>query len=50
MPTLPQPGLEHDPGVRRRLIGRHDDTAGVLASVLEPGRVAQGDAVVLEPA
>jgi uncharacterized protein YcbX len=50
MPTLPQPDVEHDPGVRRRLIGRHDDTAGVLAAVLEPGRVAAGDAVVLEPA
>jgi uncharacterized protein YcbX len=50
MPTLPQPDLEHDPGVRRRLIGRHDDTAGVLAAVLEPGWIAEGDAVVLEPA
>jgi hypothetical protein len=49
MPTLPQPDLAHDPGVRRRLIGRHDDTAGVLAAVLEPGRIAEGDAVVLEP-
>jgi uncharacterized protein YcbX len=47
MPSLAQRGLPPDPDVRRRLLARTGDHAGVLARVLEPGTVAQGDAVRL---
>ena len=44
MPTLPQAGgVEHDPDVRRRLLDRNDDNAGVLCDIAAPGTVALGD-------
>jgi uncharacterized protein YcbX len=48
MPTLPQAGaLHHDPGIRRRLLERNEDVAGVLASVVTPGAIRVGDDLVL---
>ena len=48
MTTLPQPDLAHDPGVLRTIVRDSEQNVGVYASVVEPGRVAEGDAVVLE--
>jgi uncharacterized protein YcbX len=45
MPSLAQRELPPDPGVRRRLLARTGDHAGVLARVRRPGAIAEGDAV-----
>ena len=45
MPSLAQRGLPPDPDVRRRLLARTGDHAGVLARVIDPGRISRGDAV-----
>jgi uncharacterized protein len=45
MPSLAQRELPPDPDVRRRLLARTGDHAGVLARVREPGRISRGDAV-----
>jgi MOSC domain-containing protein YiiM len=45
MPSLAQRGLPPDPDVLRRLLARSGDHAGVLARVVEPGRIRRGDAV-----
>jgi uncharacterized protein len=47
MPSLAQRELPPDPDVRRRLLARTGDHAGVLARVVEPGTISQGDAVSL---
>jgi uncharacterized protein YcbX len=45
MPSLAQRELPPDPGVRRRLLARTGDHAGVLARVLEPATIVPGDAL-----
>ena len=47
MPSLAQRELPPDPGVRRRLLARTGDHAGVLARVLELATPAPGDAASL---
>jgi uncharacterized protein len=47
MPSLAQRELPPDPDVRRRLLARTGDHAGVLARVLAPGRISRGDPVSL---
>ncbi len=45
--THPQPGLPHDPSILRTAWENHQAYVGVFASVVVPGRVRLGDAVVL---
>jgi hypothetical protein len=50
MTTLPQQDLPKDPGVLRTIVRDSGQNVGVYATAVTPGRVAVGDAVVLEPA
>jgi uncharacterized protein len=45
VPTRPQPGLDLDRGLTRRLVDRTDRFLGVYADVSEPGSLRVGDAV-----
>lgn len=47
VPTRPQPGLELDRGLTRRLADRTDRFLGVYADVTAPGLVSVGDAVAV---
>lgn len=48
MTTLPQPGIEKDPGVLRTIVRDAAQCLGLYATVVTPGRVAVGDAVEVE--
>ena len=48
MTTLPQGDLPKDPSVLRTIVQHNQGNVGVLATVLQGGRIARGDAVVLE--
>lgn len=50
VPTRPQPGLELDRGLTRRLAERTDRFLGVYADVTRPGLLRVGDAVSVQPA
>ena len=47
MVTLPQPGLEKDPGVLRAVVRDAGQNLGLYAAVSAAGKIAVGDAVVL---
>jgi uncharacterized protein YcbX len=40
---------DRDPAILRTLAGQREACIGVYGSTVEPGRVAVGDAVVIEP-
>jgi uncharacterized protein YcbX len=48
MTTLPQGDLTKDPNVLRTIVQHNQGNAGVLAAVVQGGRVKRGDAVFLE--
>ncbi|WP_029116190.1 MOSC domain-containing protein [Mycobacterium sp. URHB0044] len=50
VPTRPQPGVELDRGLTRRLAERTDRFLGVYADVTRPGVVRVGDVVSVRPA
>jgi hypothetical protein len=50
VPTRPQPGLELERGLTRRLVDRTDRFLGVYADVTRPGLLRVGDVVSVEPA
>ena len=50
VPTRPQPGLDLDRGLTRRLLERTDRFLGVYADVSTAGVVRVGDAVSVQPA
>ena len=45
MTTLPQGDLPKDPNVLRTIVQHNQGNVGVLATVLQGGRVTRGDAV-----
>jgi hypothetical protein len=47
MVTLPQPGLDKDPGVLRTVVRDAAQNLGLYAAVSAAGRIAVGDPVVL---
>lgn len=48
--TMDPAGGARDPAILRELASRREGCAGVYGTTVAPGRVAVGDAVVLEPA
>jgi uncharacterized protein len=48
MTTLPQGDLTKDPNVLRTIVQHNQGNVGVLAAVVQGGRVKRGDAVFLE--
>lgn len=50
IPTRPQPGIELDTSLTRRLAERTDRFLGIYADVASPGTVRVGDAVSARPA
>jgi MOSC domain-containing protein YiiM len=50
VPTRPQPGLDLDRGLTRRLAERTDRFLGVYADVTRPGVLRVGDVVTVRPA
>jgi uncharacterized protein YcbX len=50
VPTRPQPGVDLDRGLTRRLAERTDRFLGVYADVTRPGVVRVGDVVSVQPA
>ena len=48
MTTLAQGDLPKDPNVLRTIVQHNEGNAGVLATVVQGGRIKQGDAVNLE--
>lgn len=49
MPSHSQPGLDRDPGVTRTIAAHSRRCLGVYATVVAPGRIAQGDLLRLDP-
>ena len=50
MPTHSQPGLDRDPAITRTIAAHARRCLGVYGDVAAPGRIAEGDRLVLEPA
>jgi len=50
MPTHSQPGLDRDPAITRTIAAHARRCLGVYGDVVESGRIAEGDGVVLQPA
>lgn len=50
IPTRPQPGLDLDRGLTRRLVDRTDRFLGVYADVSKSGSIRVGDTVTVRPA
>lgn len=49
MPSHPQPGLPRSPDVTRTVASHARRCLGVYATVLEPGTIAEGDPLLLDP-
>jgi MOSC domain-containing protein YiiM len=49
MPTIDPVTLQQEPAILRAIARNRDSRIGVYGSTVEPGRVAVGDTVEIEP-